>query len=173
MKETGYPGRCYVQESQAKQKSYKPYKLIWASIRPQIQASETKAEKHKEVTVVKMEEQYNGETQAQVLILVQIATRYTVLGKQISLLTLLASGKTHWPLRVTYSPKVKWCTKVFKKKKNQQGFLNSHFIGGTAAIKQEESLKLYSYQKFSVFLLSREGLSEVCTLYQVCLISIF
>lgn len=58
------PRRCYVKESQAKLKSYKPCKLIRASIGPQIQAGETKAEKHKEVTMVQMEEKYNGVTYA-------------------------------------------------------------------------------------------------------------
>lgn len=59
-----------------------------------IQAGETKVEKHKAITVVRWKSSTKERQHARILILVQISTRYIVLGEQISFVVLFASGKT-------------------------------------------------------------------------------
>lgn len=52
-----------------------------------------------------------------------------------------------------------------KKKKKRQYFLGSHFIGGTAAVKKQESFKhIFLSKKFESFPLCKRRLSKVCTL---------
>jgi len=122
-----------------------------------------------------MEEQYNGETQAQVLILVQKATRYVVLGKQISLLTLFASGKTNC-LSGSY---------IAQRSNGVPKFLNLNLKKKLARLSEYTIYRWDSCckigRKFKTLFLSKSllfspfkrRLSKVCTLFQVCLISTF